>query len=80
MSAKAFVLIEAEVDKSHKVIAALKEIEGITTVERVTGPYDIIAVVEAERLYEIGSLVTGKIKPIPGVSRIVFCLALNEAV
>ncbi len=78
MSAKAFVLIEAEVGKSHEVVAALKEIEGVTTADRITGPYDIIAVVEGQSLDEIGSIVTGKIQPVPGVYRVVPCSAGKE--
>ena len=78
MSAKAFVLIEAEVGKSHEVVAALKEIEGVTTADRVTGPYDVIAVVEGQSLIEIGSIVSYKIRRVPGVYRIVPCLAGKE--
>jgi len=75
MSAKAFVLIEAEVGKSHGVVAALKEFEGVKSANSVTGLYDVIAVVEGGRLDEIGNIVTGKIQHVPGVSRIVTCLA-----
>jgi hypothetical protein len=42
----------------------------------VTGPYDIIAVIEAESLNEIGDLVTSKVHPIAGISRTVTCLAI----
>ena len=34
MSAKAFILIEAKVGKSQEVVAALKGIEGVTTVDQ----------------------------------------------
>jgi hypothetical protein len=40
----------------------------------VTGPYDIITILERETLNDIGDLVTGKIHPIPGISRTVTCL------
>ena len=76
MSAKAFILIETEVGKTNKVFATLKEIEGVTTADCVTGPYDIIAVVEGERLDEISKIVTEKIQAVPGVSRIAYCLAV----
>ncbi|MBA7617871.1 hypothetical protein ES703_25189 [subsurface metagenome] len=79
MSAKAFLLIEVAVGKSSEVVAALKEIEGVTSADCVTGPYDVIAVVEGERLDEIGGIVTGKIfGHIPGVPRIVSCMASKE--
>ena len=76
MSEKAFILIEAEVGNSKKVVAALKEVEGVTMADCVTGPYDVIAVVEGEGLREIGNIITGKIQLVPGVSRIVTCLAM----
>ena len=76
MSAKAFVLIETVVGRSKEVIAALSELEGVTSVDTVTGPYDIIAVIHGETLNEIGDIVTGKIHPIAGISRTVTCLAI----
>ena len=78
MAVKAFILIEAEVGKGHEVVAALKEIEGVTAADLVTGPYDVIAIVEGQRLDEIGNIVTGKIQPVPGVSRIVSCLVRED--
>ena len=47
------------------------------SVDTVTGPYDIIAIVEAKNLNEIGDLVTGKVHPIAGISRTVTCLAIG---
>ena len=76
MAAKAFVLIETAVGKNKEVFAALKQLEGIESVDIVTGPYDIIAVVEADTLNDIGDLVTGKIHPVAGISRTVTCLAI----
>ncbi len=76
MAAKAFVLIETAVDKSREVVAALKGVRGIASVDTVTGPYDIIAVIEGETLNDIGDTVTGKIHHIPGISRTVTCLVI----
>jgi len=76
MSAKAFVLIETAVGKTKEVITSLKQLEGIKSVDTVTGPYDVIAVIEAETLNEIGDLITGKIHAIDGISRTVTCLAV----
>ena len=79
MSAKAFVLIEAEAGKSLKVAAALKGIEGVTTANQVTGPYDVIAVIDRDNLEEIGSVIAEKIQSIPGISRTVSCFS-HEAI
>lgn len=75
--AKAFVLIETAVGKTKDVYAALEKIEGIKSVDVVTGPYDVIAVVEGENLNNIGNLVTNKIHPVLGVTRTVTCLSIR---
>ncbi len=76
MSAKAFVLIETAVGKTKEVVSILNKIEDLKSVDTVTGPYDIIAVLEAEDLNKIGDLITGKIHAIEGISRTVTCLAV----
>ncbi len=76
MAAKAFVLIETAVGKTKEVVAKVRQLEGIKSVDPVTGPYDIITIIEAESLNDIGDLVTGKIHPIAGISRTVTCLAI----
>ena len=79
MTAKAFVLIETAVGRTKEVVATLSKLDGVKSVDTVTGPYDIIAIIEEESLNEIGELVTGKIHPIAGISRTVTCLAIRSA-
>ena len=76
MAAKAFVLIETAVGRAKEVATALKQLEGVKSVDPVTGPYDVIAIIEAKSLNEVGDLVTGKIHPITGISRTVTCLTI----
>ncbi len=76
MAAKTFILIETAVGRSKEVANALKQVGGVKSVDSVTGPYDIIAIVEGETLNDIGELVTGKVHPIAGISRTVTCLAI----
>ena len=79
MASRAFLLIETVVaGKSNVVVATMKQLgeEGIKSVDSVTGPYDVIAVIEGENLQEIRELVTGKINSVAGVSRVVTCLAI----
>ena len=54
MSTKAYVLIETSVGKSGDVATALAVLPGVDTVDPVTGPYDIIAVVTANDLNAVG--------------------------
>ena len=79
MTAKAFILVETAVGKNKEVVALLSRLEGVKSVDTVTGPYDIIAVVEGENLNDIGDLITGKIHPVPGIIRTVTCLAISAA-
>jgi len=76
MAAKAFILIETVVGRNKEVVTTLKKLEGVATVDIVTGPYDVIAIIEGETLNDIGDLVTTKIHPIAGISRTVTCLAI----
>ena len=76
MAAKAFVLIETAVGRSKEVVTALRTLKGVTSVDTVTGPYDIIAIIEGKTLNDIGDTVTENIHPIPGISRTVTCLVI----
>lgn len=76
MSARAYVLIETAVGHAREVTNVIRSLHGVKAVDQVTGPYDIITIIEQGSLSEIGDLVTGKIHPIPGISRTVTCLAI----
>lgn len=77
MSTKAYILIETAVGKSRDVAESLRSLDGIETVDAVTGPYDIIAVVAAPDLNSIGDMVTGRIHIINGIVRTVTCLSVG---
>jgi len=79
MPAKAFVLIETEVGRTKDVVVALQtqKLKEIKSVDLVTGPYDVITVVEHDDFNAIGSLVTERIHPIPGIKRTVTCLSIR---
>ena len=78
MVAKAFLLIQSVAGKSNVVVAAIKQLgeKEIKSIDSVTGPYDVIAVIEGETLLEIGDLVTSKINSIPSISRVITCLVI----
>jgi DNA-binding Lrp family transcriptional regulator len=78
MAAIAYVLIETAIGKTKDVLTVIRQVEGVKSAELVTGPYDIIAVVEAESLNDIGDLITSKIHAVTGISRTVTCLAVFE--
>ena len=74
--AKAFVLIETTVGRTKEVASALESMARVESVDAVTGPYDVIAIIKAETLNEIGDIVTQVIHPIAGISRTVTCLSV----
>ena len=78
MRVKAFVLIQTEIEvaRTDEVAAVLKKLGQLKSVDRVTGPYDIIVEIEAETLEEIGALVDEKIRTVAGIYRTVTCVAI----
>lgn len=77
MNTRAYILIETAVGKSRSVSETLKTLPGVDTVDAVTGPYDIIAIVSASDLNAVGDLVTSQIHTINGIVRTVTCLSVG---
>ena len=77
MATKAYILIETAVGKSRRVATELRSMSEVETVDAVTGPYDIIAVVSAPDLNAVGDLVTSRIHTIDGILRTVTCLTVG---
>ena len=69
----AYILIQTEVGKAAKVAAAIAGIEGVTTAEDVTGPYDVIVRAEADNVDLLGQLVVASIQNVPGITRTLTC-------
>ncbi len=79
MPTKAYVLIETAVGKSRTVAESLRSLPEVETVDAVTGPYDIIAVVAARDLNAVGNLVTSQVHTIGGILRTVTCLVVGSS-
>jgi DNA-binding Lrp family transcriptional regulator len=77
LATRAFVLIETAVGKTKEVGAALRGVGEVASVDAVTGPYDIITIIEAPDLSSVGDVVTGRIHTVPGIVRTVTCLAVS---
>jgi DNA-binding Lrp family transcriptional regulator len=76
MTVKAYVLIETQVGKTKQVAESMRKLQGVASVDIVTGPYDAIAVIQGETLNDIGELIVSKVHPGAGISRTVTCLAV----
>lgn len=77
MAATAYVLIEAAADKTKNVLGKLSKVKGVKSFHAVTGPYDVIAVIEAEDIKAIGEVVLSKIRTIDGVVKTITCVAVE---
>jgi len=77
MATRAYIFVETAVGKTIDVLDHLKNIPSISSVDAVTGPYDIIAILEADNLNSVGDLVTGEIHTIGGVIRTITCLSVR---
>jgi DNA-binding Lrp family transcriptional regulator len=54
----AYVLILTEVGKVAHVAQALSDLDGVQVAEDITGPYDIIAKIQAPSVDQLGRLVS----------------------
>jgi DNA-binding Lrp family transcriptional regulator len=73
---RAYILIEAEAGLTNAILVALRNLHGVQTADPVTGPYDIIVIVELNEQRDVGRLVMNDIHAIAGIKRTITCLAI----
>jgi len=74
----AYILIEALPGKGIDLANIIKEINGVKTVHLVTGPYDVIAFVEAPDLKSLGELIVKRIQSTGFVARTLTCITVEQ--
>lgn len=74
MAARAYLLINAQVGKETDVKNALARQKAVKSADLVTGPYDVIAVVEGKNYEDIIQNVLKKVRPVKGIVRTETCL------
>ncbi|WP_040158414.1 Lrp/AsnC ligand binding domain-containing protein [Mobilicoccus massiliensis] len=74
---QAYVLIQTEVGKSSSVAQNIRDIDGVAATDEVTGPYDIIAKLEADSVEELGTLVLAKVQDVSGITRTLTCTVVH---
>jgi DNA-binding Lrp family transcriptional regulator len=74
---QAYILIQTEVGRAADVARAIAGIPGVTLAEDVTGPYDVIARVEAPSVDELGQLVIARIQDVKGITRTLTCTVVH---
>ena len=81
MAVRGYVLIESEVGRAKAVGEAVKQIKRqdaeIVSVDTVTGPFDVITLIESDNLDNLGTFITDGIQKVSGVARTTTCLAVR---
>lgn len=75
---QAYILIEALPGKAIELTNVIKGIQGVKTVHLVTGPYDVIAFVEAPDLKALGEMIVKKIQATGSVARTLTCITVEQ--
>jgi DNA-binding Lrp family transcriptional regulator len=70
---QAYILIQTEVGQAAAVAAEVGKISGVTQAEDVTGPYDVIARIEAASMDTLGQIVIARIQDVKGITRTLTC-------
>ena len=74
---KAYVLLRVDVEQIDTIQEKLQEAKRVKSVDSTTGPFDMIAVVEAEDMSTLGNLVTKGIAVTSGVISTLTCVVVT---
>jgi DNA-binding Lrp family transcriptional regulator len=74
---QAYILIQTEVGRSSDVSLEIRQLSGVTLAEDVTGPYDVIARIEAATVDDLGQLVISRIQDVKGITRTLTCTVVH---
>ena len=74
---QAYILIQTDVGRAATVAEAIAALDGVALAEDVTGPYDVIARVEAPTVDELGKLVIARIQDVEGITRTLTCTVVH---
>lgn len=74
MAARAYILIETQVGRARQVAEALRSLEGVKSLDIVTGTFDVITLIETRDMSAVADLVTGRVQGIDGVLKTTTCV------
>ena len=77
MAISAFVLIDVTGNHTKSAYKTLTRIQGVNSLHAVTGPFDLIAQVEAETIEELNDIVLSRIRSVDGVTKTSTALVLK---
>jgi DNA-binding Lrp family transcriptional regulator len=74
---KAYVMIKIHSGEIKEAVGQLRKIKGVVEAHMTFGPYDAVAVVEADNIAVVGAITALEIQPIPGIEQTLTCLAVD---
>ena len=81
MAMRAYVLIETAVGQAKTVGYGAKNLNfpdaEVVSVETVTGPYDVLVLLQSDNLDKLGQAITDGLQNIEGVHRTTTCLVVK---
>jgi DNA-binding Lrp family transcriptional regulator len=63
----AFVLVRCELGNVEKVANAIMELDGVSEVHSITGPWDLIVKLYAQDYDAFGDLIPDQLQKVPGI-------------
>jgi DNA-binding Lrp family transcriptional regulator len=75
---RAYVFVQTEVGVTASVARQVASLDHVTTVEMVTGPYDLVIRAEATSIDELGKLVLRPVQEIRGILRTMTCPVIDR--
>lgn len=74
---KAYVLIKIRAGEVKDVVRQLKKMDGVLEAHMTFGPYDAVALITANDITGLGTMIAAAIQPLPGVEQTLTCIAVD---
>lgn len=74
---KAYVLIKIRAGEVKDVVRHLKKMDGVLEAHMTFGPYDAVALITANDIGSLGTMIATSIQPLPGVEQTLTCIAVD---
>ena len=75
---KGYILVHTEAYQAGEVGRRIAGLDGVLVAETVTGPYDVIVLVQADSPSDMLTGVTAAVQAVPGVVRTVTCVEASN--
>jgi len=74
--ARGYIFVDTEVGKGQTVREQFARTSGVTQADLVMGPHDLVAVIEASSIEEIGRVVVRDLQSVPGVKNTITMIVI----